>query len=423
VTAEGPLAGIVVADLSTVLAGPYCTMLLADLGADVIKVEPPEGDATRGYGPPYVGAPEPDRAYEVPDPRAQGAYPGESAYYLSVNRNKRGLRLDLRQEAGREVLRRLIGRSDVLVENFRTGGLERLGFPDAELEALNPRLVHLAITGYGPDGPDAARPGYDFVIQAEAGLMSITGSPDDEGGGPTKVGVAVADLVTGMLGSTAVLAALIARGRPGPSEGRGQRIDISVFESTIAWLANQASNLLVGGLVPGRMGNAHPNITPYETFASADGEIAVAVGSERQWPRFCLALGVTQLAEDQRFATNAQRVAHRAELRPLLEARFAERSTAEWLEALAAAEVPAGPINDLAAVFAHPQVAARRMVEEVIHPTIGRLMLTGVPFKLAGTPASVRSAPPLLGQHAEEILGWLGYDAGARERLRDEGAI
>lgn len=422
-TAAGPLAGTVVTDLSTVLAGPYCTMLLADLGADVIKVEPPGGDATRGYGPPYAGAPESGQAYQAPDPRAQQGYSGESAYYLSVNRNKRGLRLDLRQEAGREVFRKLIGRSDVLVENFRSGGLERLGFPDAELEALNPRLIHLAITGYGPDGPDAARPGYDFVIQAEAGLMSITGAADDEGGGPTKVGVAVADLVTGMLGASAVLAALLARERPGPSEGRGQRIDISVFESTIAWLANQAANLLVGGLVPGRMGNAHPNITPYETFRTADGEIAVAVGSERQWPRFCLALGVTQLAEDQRFATNAQRVAHRAELRPLLAARFAERSSADWLQALAEAEVPAGPINDLAAVFAHPQVAARRMVEEVIHPTIGRLMLTGVPFKLTGTPASIRSAPPLLGQHAEEILGWLGYDAPARRRLRDEGAI
>ena len=319
----GPLAGLVVCDLSTVLAGPYCTMLLADLGADVIKVEPPDGDGTRGWGPPFAGAPEPGAAYAAGDPRADPTYAGESAYYLAINRNKRGLRLDLKQAQGREVLARLLARSDVLVENFRVGGLARLGFPDDELDRLNPRLVHLAISGYGTDGPLADRPGYDFIIQAAAGLMSITGESDASGGEPTKVGVAISDLSTGMLGAVAVLAAVSGRDRPGsPTYGRGQRIDLSLLESTVAWLANQASNHLVGGTVPGRMGNQHPNITPYETFPTADGVIAVAVGSERQWQRFCEAIGRPTLADDPRFADNAARLAHRAELREILVAVF-----------------------------------------------------------------------------------------------------
>jgi crotonobetainyl-CoA:carnitine CoA-transferase CaiB-like acyl-CoA transferase len=391
-------------------------MLLGDLGADVIKVEPPDGDPTRGYGPPYAGT--------------------ESTYYLAANRNKRGVRLDLKQEAGREVLRRLLARSDVLVENNRPGGLDRLGFPDEEISRLNPRLIHLAITGYGLDGPDADRPGFDFVIQAVAGLMSITGS---DGGGPTKVGVAIADITAGMLGAVAVLAALLARraetagdrGKPGDGAqagdpgraNRGQRVDLSVLESTVSWLANQATNYLVGGVVPGRMGNRHPNITPYETFATSDGEIAVAVGSERQWLRLCAALGQPTLAGDARFATNAERVRHRNELRPLLEERFGARSSAEWLAALRDAEVPSGPINDMAAVFADPQVIARRMVETVAHPTLGELRLPGIPFKLSGTPASVRMAPPLLGQHTDEVLGWLGYDETAIRRLRADGTV
>jgi glutaryl-CoA transferase len=398
-----------VCDLSTVLAGPWCTMLLGDLGADVIKVEPPDGDPTRGYGPPYAGT--------------------ESAYYLAANRNKRGMRLDLRQEAGREVLRRLLSRSDVLVENNRPGGFARLGFPAQAIERLNPRLVHLAITGYGPDGPGADRPGYDFVIQAEAGLMSITGPEEN---GATKVGVAIADLTTGMLGAVAVLASLLARERErsrnagervsggGPL---GQRVDISVLESTVSWLANQATNYLIGGTVPGRMGNRHPNITPYETFPTADGEIAVAVGSERQWRRLCDALGDASLAEDPRFSGNAARVEHRDELRPLLERHFRTRPSAEALRALRRAGVPAGPINDLAAVFADPQVLARGMVETVAHPTLGELRLPGIPFKLSRTPATVRSAPPLLGEHTDEVLAWLGYDAPAIRQLRADGTV
>ncbi|MBA3779046.1 MAG: CoA transferase, partial [Chloroflexi bacterium] len=242
---RGPLHGVVVCDLSTVLAGPYCTMLLGDLGADVIKVEPPSGDPTRGYGPPFVG--------------------GESSYFLSINRNKRGLTLDLRQEDGRDVVRRLIGRSDVLVENFRAGAFAELGFTEDALRQLNPALVHLAITGYGPDGPAADRPGYDFVIQAVSGLMSITGQPDQRGGRPTKVGVAIADLATGMLGAVAVLAALLARRDGTPNRPQGQRIDLSVFEATLAWLANQAGAHLAAGVVPERLGNEHPSITPSET--------------------------------------------------------------------------------------------------------------------------------------------------------------
>jgi glutaryl-CoA transferase len=423
-TEAGPLEGLVVCDLSTVLAGPYCTMLLADLGAEVIKVEPPEGDGTRAWGPPFAGAPEPGHGYPAGDPRSAPGYVGESAYYLSVNRNKRGLRLDLKAASGQAVLARLLARADVLVENYRVGGLARLGFPEERLQVLNPRLVHLAISGYGADGPLAARPGYDFIIQAVAGLMSLTGQPDAAGGGPTKVGVAIADLSTGMLGAVAVLAALVGQGRAAtPAERGGQRIDLSLLEATVSWLANQAANYLVGGQVPGRLGNEHPNITPYETFPTADGEIAVAVGSERQWVRLCAALGRPELAADARFASNAARIAHRVELRTLLAAAFGAAGSAAWLDRLTAAEVPCGPLNDLAAVFAEPQVLAREMVQTVAHPTAGPLRLTGVPFKLAATPARVRHAPPLLGQHSAEVLAWLGYDAAEIARLRAQGVI
>ncbi len=404
----GPLAGLLVADCSTVLAGPYAAMLLADLGADVVKVEPPEGDATRGWGPPWVG----DGAVRT------------AAYYLSVNRNKRSLRLDLGSEAGRDVLRRLLHRADVLVENHRVGGFARLGFDDDALEALNPRLVHLAISGYGPTGPEAATPGYDFVIQAASGLMSITGHPSAAGGEPTKVGVAISDLTTGMLGATAVLAAIAGRDRRGSSaHGRGQRIDISLLESTLSWLANQAQNLFATGESPERLGNAHPNIVPYETFATADGEIAIAVGSERQWPRFAAAIGAPELTDDPRFATNGARVAHRDALRPLLAERVAAASTATWLARLAAADVPAGPINDLATAFAAPQVAARGLLVDVEHPAMGTLRQVGPPFELHGTPATVRSAPPLLGEHSDEILAELGLSPADVAALRSDGVI
>ena len=400
----GPLAGIRVADCSTVLAGPYCTMLLADLGADVVKVEPPEGDTTRGWGPPWVGS--------------EAAGTRTAAYYLAVNRNKRSIRLDLKQDAGREVLRGLLRRSDVLVENQRVGGLERLGFGDDVLRELNPDLVHLAITGFGTVGPDAARPGYDFVIQALGGLMSITGDPDAQGGHPLKVGVAISDVVSGLFGAISVLAALLGRERAGAP---GQRVDVSLLGSTLAVLVNQAQNAFVTGRAPGRLGNAHPNIVPYETFATADGELAIAVGGERQWPKLCAALGVPALAAEPRFATNGDRVERRAELRPLLAERFLARPTAAWLAALDEAGIPCGPINDVATAFASPQAQALGMTVELSHPVLGPVRQAGIPFALSATPASIRTPPPLLGEDTRAVLAELGYDAAAIDRLAAEG--
>jgi crotonobetainyl-CoA:carnitine CoA-transferase CaiB-like acyl-CoA transferase len=369
-------------------------MLLADLGADVVKVEPPEGDATRGWGPPWVGD-------EVAGTRT-------AAYFLAVNRNKRSIRLDLKQEPGREVLRRLLRTSDVFVENFRVGGLARLGFGDETLQSLNPDLVHLAISGFGTDGPDAHKPGYDFIVQAAGGLMSITGAPDDAGGRPTKVGVAISDVVTGLLGAVSVLAGLVGRAR---STAPGQRIDLSLLESTLAILVNQAQNSFVSGQAPGRLGNAHPNLVPYETFGTADGEIAVGVGSERQWPRLCEALGLPELVADPRFASNGGRVDHREALRPILADRFIARPAGEWLAVLDAAEIPAGAINDIRAAFAAPQAQARGMTVDVEHPVLGFVRQVGIPFHLSATPATIRSAPPLLGEHTSDVLASLGYGA------------
>ncbi|HEX5825600.1 MAG TPA: CoA transferase [Candidatus Limnocylindrales bacterium] len=409
----GPLAGIRVIDCSTVLAGPYCTMVLGDLGADVIKVEPPDGDATRGWGPPWVGD-------ESDGTRT-------ASYFLAVNRNKRSIRLDLRRPDGAKLLGRLLEGGDVLVENFRAGGLARLGFGDDELARLHPALVHLAITGYGAAAPDPTRPGYDFVIQAESGLMSITGGPDDDGGGPTKVGVAITDVVAGLQGAVAIVAALVARqtaagGTPTATAAPGgQRIDVSLLGSTLAVLVNQAQNAFAGPEPPRRLGNAHPNIVPYQTFDTADGAIAVAVGSERQWPRFCRALGLPALADEPRFATNGDRVANRDELVSTLAARFAERGSAEWLTALDAAEIPAGPINDIGAAFESPWAAGRTV--ELEHPRLGWTRQVRPPFDLAATPATVRTPPPLLGEHTDEILTELGVEAGEVERLRREGIV
>jgi crotonobetainyl-CoA:carnitine CoA-transferase CaiB-like acyl-CoA transferase len=412
----GPLAGLVVIDCSTVLAGPYCTMLLGDLGADVIKIEPPGGDATRSWGPPWVGS--------------TTAGNRTAAYYLAVNRNKRSLQLDLKTADGVAVLRRLLPTGDVLVENFRAGGFARLGFDDEALASLNPSLVHLAISGFGLDGPSAELPGYDFVIQAVSGLMSITGDADAEGGQPTKVGVAISDVVTGMLGAVSVVSALVGRERSAHIEasarsrrGGGQRIDVSLLGATLASLVNQAQNAFVMGKAPGRLGNAHPNIVPYETFDTADRPIAVAVGSERQWPRFCAALGLTELSKDPRFATNGDRVVHRAALRPILADRFRGRDAKAWLATLDAASIPCGPINDVVDAFGSAEAVALGMAVDLEHPAWGTIRQVGIPFQLSGTPASIRRAPPMLGEQTDEILAGIGYGPAEIDGLRERGVI
>jgi len=395
----GPLDGVRIVDCSTVLAGPYCTMVLGDLGADILKIEPPEGDATRGWGPPWVGA--------------DGTR--TATYYLAINRNKRSLRLDLRQEAGREVLRLLLRSADAVVENFRVGGFARLGFDDEALRALNPDLVHLAISGYGPTGPDAGKAGYDFVIQAVSGLMSITGEPD---GRPLKVGVAISDVVTGLFGAISVLAGLLARPR-----ATGQRIDVSLLQSTLAVLVNQAQSTLVTGVAPGRLGNAHPSIVPYETFTTADGTIAVGVGSEKQWRALCEAVAVPALANDPRFATNGARVTNRVELIGVLNARFSERASDDWLQVLDGAGIPAGPIRDIREAFEAPAAVATGARVRLLDPVLGPVDQVASPLALAATPAEIRRPPPRLGQHSREILAEAGYDPAAIERLAADGVI
>jgi crotonobetainyl-CoA:carnitine CoA-transferase CaiB-like acyl-CoA transferase len=385
-------------------------MLLGDLGADVVKVEPPEGDATRGWGPPWVGSIE------------NGTR--TAAYYLAVNRNKRSIRLDLSTEDGREVLRRLLRDADAVVENHRVGGFAKLGFSDPVLHELNPRLIHLAVSGFGTRGPDAEKPGYDFIIQATGGLMSITGEPD---GRPMKVGVAISDVVSGLFGAVALLAGLLGRerGLPAGDDGAvgGQRIDVSLLQGTLAVLVNQAQNALVTGAQPPRRGNAHPSIVPYETFATADGEIAIGVGSERQWARLGPAIGLAGLATEARFATNGDRVEHRDELIPILAERFATDSSQAWLDRLEAAGIPAGPILDIPAAFSTPQATALGMRVPLRHPALGAVDQAGIPFELAATPASIRTPPPLLGEHTDELLAEIGYGPEEIARLRQSGTV
>jgi len=400
-----PLEGIRVLDLTRALAGPYCTMMLGDLGADVIKVERPgQGDDSRGWGPPFVGEP-------------YGPYPGESAYFIAANRNKRSITVNLKSPEGQEIVRRLAASSDVLVENFRTGALDRMGLGYDDLHALNPRLIYCSISGYGRTGPYAERPGYDFIIQAEGGLMGIIG-PED--GPPYRVGVPIVDITSGMFAATAILAALRARDRT----GTGQLVDVSLLDTGVALLANVASNYLVGGVEPRRYGNAHPNITPYEAFRARDRWFALAAANERQWAILCDVIGRPDLKEDPRFATNVARVSHRAELVGLLSQVFATRDADEWLADLQRAGLPCGPINDIPDVFEHPQAQARGLALEAEHPTAGPVRVTGFPYKLSRTPARIRRPPPLLGQHTEEVLtGLLGYTAAEVVGLRERGVI
>jgi formyl-CoA transferase len=392
------LSGVRVLDLSRVLAGPYCTMLLGDLGADILKVEQPgHGDDTRAWGPPYAG--------------------GESGYYLSVNRNKRSLTVDLKQSAGQDIIRALARESDVVVENFKLGTLERLGLGYAQLSELNPRLNWATISGYGPDGPDADRPGYDFVVQGEAGIMAITGEPDGE---PMKVGVAVVDVTTGMYTAIAILAALRAR----DTHGVGQRIDSSLLTSAVSWLANVGQNHLITDRPAKRYGNAHANIVPYQSFHARDQYITVGVGNDRQFAAFCAVLGLPDLPADPRYATNPARVEHRDELVTQLQAVIETRDAADLLAAWRAAGVPSGSINSVEQVFADPQVLAREMVVEIEHPTAGALRMAGIPYAMSGTPSSVRLPPPLLGQHTDEILRErLGLSPERIAALRERGAV
>lgn len=401
-----PLAGVRVLDLSRILAGPWCTQLLADYGADVIKIERPgSGDDTRRWGPPFLDA-------------ANGE--AVAAYFLACNRGKRSVALDFAQPDGQALLQRLADDADVLVENYLPGTLARYGLDYATLAARNPRLVYCSISGFGQHGANAARPGYDAMIQAEAGLMSLTGIADGEpGAGPQKVGVAVSDLMCGMYAATAILAALQAR----VTTGRGTHIDLALFDCQVGWLANQGMNYLVGGEVPQRHGTAHPNIAPYQTFATADGHLMLACGNDAQFRRLCDEAGIAALADDARFATNAERVAQRGELVERLHAVFVTRTTAQWLAALAAAGVPAGPVNDLAQVFAHPQTRERALAFEMTHPTLGPLPQIANPVRCDGAALRATLAPPRLGEHTDEVLASLGVDAGECSRLRAAGVV
>jgi formyl-CoA transferase len=395
----GALNGVKVLDLSRVLAGPYCTQILGDMGAEIIKVEQPgSGDGTRAWGPPYAG--------------------GEAAYYLCVNRNKRSITVNLKHPKGLAIIRRLVKEADVLVENFKTGETEALGLSYDELKHLNPHLIYCSITGYGSKGPYRERPGYDFVIQAEAGIMSITGEPDGE---PMKVGVAIVDINTGLFATNAILAALFARERE--PERQGQKVEVSLYECAIAWLANVGSNYLVSGKVPPRYGNAHANVVPYQTFHTGDYSIAVGIGTDLQFARFCQMAGHPEIAQDERFKTNDGRVRNRLALLPILQEIFLTRNAGDWQEMLQETGIPFGSINTLDRVFSDPHTLALEIVQEIEHPTIGKLPVVRSPINMSETPTRITLAPPLLGQHTEEILKEYGYTLEEIQVLRAEKAI
>ncbi|MGE8212751.1 MAG: CaiB/BaiF CoA transferase family protein [Stenotrophomonas sp.] len=403
------LDGVRVLDLSRILAGPWATQVLADFGADVIKVERPGvGDDTRTWGPPYLQG-------------AEGRDTRESAYYLCANRGKRSVAIDFTTAEGQALLRELVMQCDVLVENYKVGGLKKYGLDFTSLQAINPRLVYCSITGYGQDGPYAQRAGYDAAIQAIGGLMSVTGEPDGApGAGPQKVGVAATDLMTGMYAATAILAAL----RHAERTGVGQQIDLALLDTQVAWLANQASNYLVGGVVPTRQGTAHPNIVPYQVMPAADGYFMLAVGNDGQFARLCEVIGEPQLASDPRYATNNARVAHREELVPYLQQRLRTRPAAQWLEALEKAVVPANPVNRIDQVFDDPQVQARGLRIELPHAGGGSVPMVRNPLKFSATPLQYRQAAPVLGQHTREVLDEvLSIDDARLQALQAQGVV
>jgi formyl-CoA transferase len=395
---SGPLSGIRVLDLSRILAGPYSTMILGDLGAEIIKIEQPgTGDGSRLWGPPWVVS--------------------ESAYYLSVNRNKKSVALNLQSDLGREVLLKFIKISDVLIENFRVGTMESWGLDYQKIREINPGLIYCSISGYGQNGPYRDRPGYDFIIQAQGGIMSICGP---EEGPPMKVGVAIVDITAGLYANIAILAALHERQR----SGEGQYIDLALLDTQVSWLANVASNYLVSGEIPARYGNAHPNIVPYEAVKARDQWFALAVGTDFQFKRLCAVIGREALAVDPRFTTNPMRVQNRNELMSILAEAFRERDVSDWLEKLVEAEIPCAPINSIDQVFKDPQVLAREMVVEIDHPLVKPVKLVGSPLKLSRTPVNVKTPPPLLGEHTVEVLSsLLGYDDDQLQGLRTKGVI
>ncbi|OWW20296.1 CaiB/BaiF CoA transferase family protein [Noviherbaspirillum denitrificans] len=406
---QGALTGLRVLDLSRVLAGPWAGQLMADLGADVVKVERPgSGDDTRAWGPPWL---------EDDD----GQPTSESAYYLSANRNKRSVTIDIGTSEGRALVRQLAAKADILLENFKAGGLCQYGLDYDSLKELNPRLIYCSITGFGQTGPYAPRAGYDFLIQGMGGLMSLTGRPDgEEGEGPMKVGVALTDVMTGLYATVAVLAALAHRERT----GQGQHIDLALLDVQIACLANQATNYLVGGIVPGRMGNAHLNIVPYQDFPTADGYMIIAVGNNSQFARFCGIAGHPEWATDERFATNPQRVRHREVLIALIRGVTVSRTTDDWIAAMEAAGVPCGPINSLDKVFADPQVKARGMRIEMPHSLTDKVPLVANPIRMSASPVQYRNPPPTLGEHTEQVLeSWLEMTPADIDGLREKNVF
>ena len=393
------LADLKILDLSRVLAMPYCSMMLGDLGAEIIRVERPGvGDETRHWGPPWVG--------EL------------SAYYLVTNRNKQCITVDLKKKEGQEIIRHLARRSDILLENFLPGDLAKMNLGYEDIRAINPKIIYASVTGYGQNGPYRDLPGFDFILQAQGGLMSIIG---EEEGSPMKVGVAIVDITAGLFACSAILAALHYREKT----GEGQYIDMALLDAQVAWLGNQASNYLVSGKVPRRMGNAHPNIVPYETFKAKDGiYLALGVGNDNQWKKFCRIAGVEHLMDDPRYVTNPKRVENRKILVPLLQEVFLQRDSGEWLKLLGEAEIPIGPINTIDRVFADPQVLSREMLVEMEHPKVGKLKLVGSPMKLSKTPVQYRIPPPLLGEHTESVLREvLGYDKETIARLKEGKVI